>query len=153
MNMLKLIAASAFAIIGSAAVAADGNDADVTSMLTRAQVESDVARAVADGTLLRAGESDRYADRFVHGPSMLTRAEVKQQVLRARIDGTLLAAGEGSGFVDRAVQNTAYALTREQVKADVARARVEGTLLPAGEAYVAIGRQGARSFTQASFAR
>ena len=72
--------------------------------LTRAEVQTQVAVARTQGTLLPAGAA-LYGSRAMYDTprSSLPRADVKAQVMQARVDGTLIPAGEGYGFASRSL--------------------------------------------------
>ena len=94
MQVKQLIALSALALAGTAALADDItiDNTPFVSTRTRAEVKADVAQARAQGQLLAAGEQNVVAPAATG--TALARATVKAEVLTARANGELIPAGE-----------------------------------------------------------
>lgn len=98
MNVKQLTIAVALIASGAAAMAVEATPWNPPAgQLSRAGVEADLARAVANGELAARGEAYAgYVDR--HLPqSTLTRDEVKQELARARANGELDGRNEAYG--------------------------------------------------------
>ena len=94
MQVKQLIALSALALAGTAALADDItiDNTPFVSTRTRAELKAEVLQARAQGQLLAAGEENVVAPEA--GGTTLARATVKAQVLTARANGELIPAGE-----------------------------------------------------------
>jgi hypothetical protein len=119
MQVKQLIALSALALAGTAALADDItiDNTPFVSTRSRAEVKADVQQARAHGELLAAGEGDA-ATSAERGTSTLARSAVKAEVLQARAGGQLLPAGERL-----AAENLPRRVKRAQPSDTLAQAR------------------------------
>lgn len=126
MNTKTLIAAAAFAFIGTGAFAQEATQFDIpASQTTRAAVKAELAQARQNGVqvageaygsvipaAVRTGEAQNVAT--------LSRVEVQRDLARAQANGSYLVAGEAYGTV----QPGQSLRTRAEVRAEaIAAAR------------------------------
>jgi hypothetical protein len=95
-----------------------------TTALTRADVQADVIRAKATGTMPVAPES--RAPQVMFGASSVSRAEVRAQAIAAMAKGTIGLDYERQ--VPQDLRGVSSGLTRAQVQADLALAMSNGSM-------------------------
>jgi hypothetical protein len=125
MNITRqLVAALAIATLGTSAFALGVDDNNLfpetatPSTLTRAQVQSQVARARADGSLALNRTNNLFAG-DIRGSGAVSRDQVKVDLAQARADGTLAVATEDQS---RFLVPQGAIRSREEVRAEAREA-------------------------------
>lgn len=121
----KFLFATTFAVAvfsSTAAFAADGSISQ--GPLTRAEVKADLARAQADGSLLRLQQQYRIGDIVNAAPqgTPLTRAEVKADLARAEADGTMADMRGDYRTLDNLNEPQGGTVSRSEVHAEAVAA-------------------------------
>ncbi|MDL2337955.1 MAG: DUF4148 domain-containing protein [Pseudomonadota bacterium] len=127
MNKLNALILASLSIFAATSASAAPN----SSSLTRAEVQSEYARARAAGEVNNTGYDTVY-DHRSPAASQLTRAEVQAEYLRAKAAGDLLTV---AGYASAADVATSSTLTRAEVFKEYQRARESGELAALSNAF------------------